>query len=154
MSASLSDGEALYFGGKRNMKDQKKILVKIAALAAAVLLLFVLWKVFSPKPAAGAKAYIVEVVDKEGQKKTWSGKTDAEYLKDLMEEITVDGFSYEGYDSDYGFYITSVDGVPADYNTDGAYWAIFVNGEYGSYGADQQPVTDGDTYRFEYTSGF
>ncbi len=134
------------------MNNSKKKLLLI--LAAAAVLMLVLWKVFSPKPSEGTKAYVVEVVDKDGQKTEWTGKTDAEYLKDLMEEITADGFSYDGYDSDYGFYITKINGIEADYDKDGAYWAIFVNDEYGSYGADQQPVTDGDTYRFEYTVGF
>ncbi|MBR4445115.1 MAG: DUF4430 domain-containing protein, partial [Solobacterium sp.] len=58
--------------------------------------------------------------------------------------------TYEASTSEYGLFINAVNGLTADYDKDGAYWAIYVNGEYGSYGADQQPVTDKDTYSFVY----
>ncbi len=44
----------------------------------------------------------------------------------------------------------TVNGLTADFTTGNAYWAIYVNGEYGSYGLSQQPVTDGDTYAIVY----
>ena len=79
------------------------------------------------------------------------GTTDAEYLKEVMDELTEnDEFTYEGTDSDYGIMINTINGVTADYNVDGAYWAIYVNGEYGQYGADTQPVADGDAFQFVY----
>ena len=31
-----------------------------------------------------------------------------------------------------------------------AYWAIYVNDEYGMYSLDTQPVTDGDSYALVY----
>ena len=40
----------------------------------------------------------------------------------------------------------------SDYAEDGAYWAIYVNGAYGEYGADSQPVADGDAFSFIYES--
>ena len=57
----------------------------------------------------------------------------------------------EGTEGDYGLYIDTVNGLTADYAEDGAYWSIYVNGEYGSYSADQQPVADGDVYGLVYT---
>ena len=56
-------------------------------------------------------------------------------------------FTYEASDSGYGLFVNSVNGVTADYSTTGTYWAIYVNGEYGQYGIDQQPVNDGDVFR-------
>ena len=67
-----------------------------------------------------------------------------------MDELGDQGFSYEGTDSDYGIMISSINGVTADYATDGAYWSLYVNDEYGMYGADAQPVTDGDKYTWKY----
>ena len=75
--------------------------------------------------------------------------TTAEYLKDAVDGTVELG----GSDGDYGFYIESVNGETADYAADGAYWAIFVNGDYGMYGIDEQPVTDGDAYALVYTVG-
>ncbi|MCM1104551.1 MAG: DUF4430 domain-containing protein [Clostridium sp.] len=90
----------------------------------------------------------VEVVDDQGETKSYESSTDAEVLYDALLEI--DGLTLDGYESDYGYYITGVNGLTADYDADGAYWSIYVNGEYGSYGVDSQPIADGDTYRLAY----
>lgn len=47
--------------------------------------------------------------------------------------------------------VESVNGVFADYVKDGAYWAIYVDGAYGNYGIDAQPLEDGHTYQLVYT---
>lgn len=98
--------------------------------------------------AEGSKHVTITVVDNEQNETTYEANTDAEYLKEVFDEI--DDLVVEGDDSEYGLYITTVNGLTADYNTDGAYWAIYVNDEYGMYGADQQPVTDGDAYKLVY----
>lgn len=90
----------------------------------------------------------VEVEDDQGDVKSYDASTDAEVLYDALLEI--DGLTLDGYDSDYGYYITAVNGITADYDADGAYWSVYVNGEYGSLGVDTQPVADGDTYRLAY----
>ena len=38
-----------------------------------------------------------------------------------------------------------VNGIKAD-DSKKTYWAIYVNGDYSQYGADSQPVNDGDAY--------
>lgn len=129
----------------------KKPLIWICALVAAALIMFGLYKAFGPKPAEGSKSVTVEVVNDEGAVKTYSAKTDAEYFRGVMDELKAStDFTYEGNESDFGLYITSVNGLEAVYDDNGAYWALYINGEYGQYGADQQPVTDGDTYRLAY----
>ena len=90
----------------------------------------------------------VEVVDDQGETKSYQSSTDAEVLYDALLEI--DGLTLDGYESDYGYYITGVNGLTADYDADGAYWSLYVNGEYGSYGVESQPVADSDTYRLAY----
>lgn len=47
--------------------------------------------------------------------------------------------------------VTVVNGVSADYNVDGSYWAFYVNDEYCQFGVDEQPVNDKDTFKIEYT---
>lgn len=134
----------------KKMKNKKPFLWLIGLVAAA-LIMFGLWKGLSPKPQEGSKSVTVEVVDDKGETKTYQEKTDAEYLSQLMDEMKADGdFAYEGSTGEYGLYIISINDITPDYEKDGAYWSIYVNGEYGQYGADQQPLTDGDTYRFAY----
>lgn len=131
--------------------DKKKKIIAAVVVIAVIAVFAGVYAAFSPKTSQGAKSYTVEVVNKEGESKTYSGKTDAEYLSGLMDELAAAGdFSYDGTTSEYGLYITAINGETADYNTDGSYWSIYVNGEYGSYGADAQPVADGDAFKFAY----
>ena len=53
-------------------------------------------------------------------------------------------------ESAYGLYIKGVNGLTADYAADGAYWGIYVNGEYGQFGIESQPVADGDAFSLVY----
>lgn len=133
------------------MKNNKKLIIALASVVVLAVVFFFVYKAFGPKTSAGSKAFKVEVVNSEGATKEYEGKTDAEYLKGLMDQLAAEGdFSYEGSDSEYGLFITAINGESAVYETDGAYWSIYVNGSYGEYGADQQPVMDGDTYSFVY----
>lgn len=90
----------------------------------------------------------IEVTDAEGNTSSYTGTTDAENLLDAIADI--DGVTVDGYTSDWGYYVTTVNDVVADYDADGAYWSIYVNGEYGQYGVDTQPIADGDTYALIY----
>ena len=90
-------------------------------------------------------------MDDAGEVTSYELSTDVETLRELMDEAAEsEDFSYEGDEDDYGLYINTVNGLTADYDTDGAYWAIYVDGEYGQYSADTQPVEDGGTYRLAY----
>ena len=46
-------------------------------------------------------------------------------------------------------YVKTVNGITADYDTDGTYWAFYVNGEYAMTGVDSTPVEDGAVYTFK-----
>lgn len=133
--------------GRKTMKNRKTLWIAVLAVIAAVMLGIFL--INRPKTMEGSKSIVIEVLDKEGELKNFSGKTDAEFLKEAMDDFSQAGFTYKGSESEYGLYITEINGETAS-DEDKAYWAIYVNGEYGQYGADQQPVTDGDTYRFAY----
>lgn len=129
----------------------KKIVAAIVVLLAAIAIMSMVFNRNKPAVQEGTKAYTLSVVDDQGTEKKYSGKTDAEYLSNLMDELAAAGdFSYAGSESDYGLYIETVNGLTADYDADGAYWSIYVNGEYGQYGADAQPVADGDAFSLVY----
>ena len=133
------------------MQKNRKWVLTICAIAAAILLMGGIYTAFGPKASAGAKAYTLEVVDDQAVSKTYEGRTDSAYLREVLDELAAQGdFSYEASDGEYGLYIEAVNGLEADYSRDGAYWAIYVNGEYGQYGADSQPVADGDAFRLVY----
>ena len=53
-----------------------------------------------------------------------------------------------GEDSSYGLYVKTVNGITLDYDTDGMYWAFYINGEYAQTGVDATGVEDGAVYAF------
>lgn len=129
------------------MKNMKNLFKK--TVAALLMTVMVMGLAACGKNADDGKMSItVEVKDADGNVSSYTGKTDAENLYDAIADV--DGVTLDGYESDYGFYITAVNGITADFETDGAYWSIYVNGEYGAYGVESQPVADGDTYTFAY----
>ena len=136
---------------EKKQSDRKKIIIGAVILVVLLAAFTVIYVVFGPKAAQGSKEYILKVVDDNGETTEYTGHTDAEYLRGALEELEKsDDLTIEGEESDYGLFIDTVNGVTADYSKDKAYWALYVNGEYGNYGVDSQPVTDGDTYSLVY----
>lgn len=130
-------------------ESNKKIIIGATALIAAVAVFLVIFNVFREKPVAGSKSVILEVLNQEQQTLEYRVQTDAEFLRQVMEEA--EGFTFDGEEGEYGFTLYTVNGETHNWNEDGSYWAVYVNGEYGQYGIDSQPVKDGDVFRFEYT---
>ncbi len=90
----------------------------------------------------------VDVVDDKGETATFNITTDAETLADaLLAEKLVEGETTE----EYGLMIVTVNGLRADYNLDGAYWAMYQDGEYMMTGASDTIIADGDHYELVYT---
>ena len=137
--------------GEMSMNSKKK-LWGAAGLALVLVCVMGLVYFFSrPKPLADRKQVSLTVRDNTGSETVYEVKTSASHLIEVMDDLKASAdFDYEGNKGDYGFFITSVNGIAADYETDQAYWAIYVNGEYGSYAADAQPVNDGDLFVLAY----
>lgn len=131
------------------MKKNTKIIIAVAVVVALVAALAVVYAVFGEKPTAGEKDITIEVINSAGESTVYEVNTDAEYLRQAMEEA--DGLEFSGDESDYGLMVTTVNGETADYNTNGAYWGFNVNGTYCNYGIDTQPVNDGDEFEIVYT---
>ena len=135
----------------KNTKNTKKIVLGVVLFAVVIAVLFGCWKVFGAKTTQGAKSYTLTVQDDQGDKKVYEGYTDAEYVRGALEELEkTEDFTLEGSESDYGLYIEKVNGLEADYNKDGAYWALYMNGEYAQNGIDTQPVRNKDEITLSY----
>ena len=130
--------------------NTKKIVIGAVVLVALIAVFALAWTKFGAKPTKGAKNITLVVENSKGDIASYELDTDAEYLRQAMDELGDKGFSYEGTDSEYGIMIEKINGEQAIYATDGAYWSLYVNDEYGQYGADSQPVTDGDKYTWKY----
>lgn len=130
-------------------KTNRKIILGVAALVLVLATFLIIFNVFREKPVKGSKALTLEVVNQEKQTTEYKVQTDAEFLRQAMEEA--EGFTFDGEEGDYGFTLYTINGETHNWNEDGSYWAVYVNGEYANYGIESQPVKDGDVYRFEYT---
>ena len=132
--------------------NNKKIVIGAVILVALIAVFGSLYFINRAKPQAGSKNIVIEVTASSGDTTDYKLGTDAEYLRGAMDELAANGsgFSYDGSESDYGIMVEYINGERASYTEDGAYWALYVNGEYGQYAADAQPVSDGDTYSWIY----
>ena len=131
------------------MIKNKKLLLAAAAVVALIAVFIGVYTMTRPDTSAGSKAFSVEVVHKDTSSKTFTYKTDEEYLGAvLLEEGLV-----KGDVGQYGLYITEVDGEKADYNVDKGYWALYEGDEYATQGADTTPIEDGDRFKLVYAIG-
>ena len=97
--------------------------------------------------AAQEKTVTVDVIDDKGETTTFTLSTKADNLEDALLEANL----VEGTESEYGLYITTVNGVTADYDADGSWWALQKDGEMLMTGAHDTLIADGDHYELVYT---
>lgn len=93
----------------------------------------------------GSTVFDFSVVDKEGVTTDFEIHTDKETVGEALLELEL----IDGEESEYGLYVKTVNGITADYDKDGVYWAFYINGEYASTGVSETPVTEGETYSFK-----
>lgn len=72
-------------------------------------------------------------------------------VKELLGDALLEHKLIEGEDGDYGLYVKAVNGIPADYEKDRRYWALYKGGEYLMTGVDSTGISDGDHYEFVYS---
>ena len=85
------------------------------------------------------------VVDKDGNETPFEIHTNKETVGDALLELEL----IAGDKGDYGLYVKTVNGITADYDKDGVYWAFYENGEYAQTGVDLTTITEGATYSFK-----
>ena len=124
---------------------------KILALVLSLVLLLT-FAACGAKPAendGSMKKFSVTVVHADGTEKVFAYESAETNVGPVLE---ADGL-IKGNAGPYGMEITEVDGETAIYNTDGAYWAVYVGEEYAMTGIDTTPITDGGVYKLVYTRG-
>ena len=94
----------------------------------------------------GSKTLTAEV-KAEDKQVTFTVKTD----KDTVGAALLEHGLISGEESQYGLYIKSVNGIIADYDVNGSYWAFYVDGEYAMSGADSTEIDESKVYQLVYT---
>ena len=80
----------------------------------------------------GETSFPFTVCDKDGNTTEFIVHTDKKIVGDAL----LDCGLIEGEEGPYGLYVKTVNGITADYDKDGVYWAFYVNGDYGMSGVD------------------
>lgn len=130
----------------KSKKTGIALVIVLVILVAGALLAY---HFLSPGTTVGAKTITVSIDHLNGEDKTLEIKTDAEYLRGALEQEKL----IDGEDSQYGFYVTAMDGEKAD---DGKqqWWGYTKSGEYVETGVDQTPIEDGDSFEFTLNEGY
>ena len=90
----------------------------------------------------GDTAFTLEAVDSEGARSLFNVKTNEKTVGAALLALDL----IAGEDSQYGLYVKTVNGITADYDTDGSYWAFYIDGEYAQTGVDSTDIKAGATY--------
>ena len=93
----------------------------------------------------GETMFLFNVVDPDGKESSFEIHTDEKTVGAALLSLGL----IAGEDSEYGLYVKTVNGVTVDYDTDGKYWAFYVDGEYAATGVDSTDITAGATYTFK-----
>ncbi len=122
----------------------KKVLSISIACLILVCSLFVLSSCFN-KESDTELTFTFEVVHLDGTEKSFEVKT---YKTILADALTEKGY-ISGYKSQYGLTVETVDGETLDWETSGAYWALYIDGEYAMTGVSTTRIENGATYTFK-----
>ena len=68
--------------------------------------------------------------------------TDRTILGEALEENGL----ISGEQGQYGLYVKTVDGISADFDKDGVYWAFYIDGEYALSGVDTTEISEEAEY--------
>ncbi|MBE6891996.1 MAG: DUF4430 domain-containing protein [Ruminococcaceae bacterium] len=93
----------------------------------------------------GEKSFTFTVVDGEGNEVSCEVRTDKAFVGDALLELGL----ISGENGPYGLYVKTVNGITADYDVDGTYWAFYIDGEYAMSGVDVTDIVEGSTYTFK-----
>ncbi len=134
------------------MKQNKnffKLLITCTALIVAIIVMLLVYKQFKPQTNQGAKEITIEVVIPDEEPELFTIHTNAEYLRQALEETNL----IKGSEGDYGLFITEVNGYTSD-TTNQEWWCITKEGAQVNNGVDTIAIADGDKYEITLTVGF
>lgn len=93
----------------------------------------------------GEKSFIFTITDADGNETELKINTDKTLVGEALQELGL----LAGEEGPYGLYVKTVNGITYDYDTDGKYWAFYIDGEYAPTGVDVTEIKEGTTYSFK-----
>lgn len=139
---------------KRNMSVRKIALLLVTVLIAAACMATGCRKESKYEPGTtaeggelgeGKTTFLFEVTDGAGKLYAFTVHTDETLVGRALQNIGL----VAGEEGPYGLYVKVVNGIVADYDADGTYWAFYIDGEYAMTGIDTTPIEAGKTYQMK-----
>lgn len=127
----------------------RKYLIALVLCAVAVAAMLLVYLQFKPEPIQGGKEIIVEVIVPEEKDQEFTLHTDAEYLRQALEEADL----IKGNESPYGLFITEVNGRVADEDKQ-EWWCITKADAQINNGVDSIVIADGEHYEITLMAGY
>ncbi len=134
---------------KSETKNTKKVILSVVALVAVIAVLFSVYWFTKEKTSAGSKTITIDVVHKDESVKTFTAKTEREFLGEVLADKKI----VEGEEGPYGLFIMAADGEVAD-ESNQEWWCLTKDGGQVNTSADQTPIADGDKYELTLTIGY
>lgn len=132
-----------------NKKSMKKPIIGVIIFVVVIAAMAILYNAFKPETTEGTKHIVAEVILGDGTSKNIDINTDAEYLRQALEEKKL----ISGEESDYGLFVKTVDGVTVD-DSKQQWWCFTKGGEQITTGVDTTPIADGDHFEITLTTGY
>lgn len=93
----------------------------------------------------GERSFDFIVAFADGSSKAYTVHTNETIVGNALVEVGL----ISGEEGQFGLYVKTVDGVTLDYDTDGKYWAFYVDGSYAMAGVDSTEIEAGKVYTFK-----
>ncbi len=122
-------------------KKTKKIIIAVAVLLVLVIGAVIAYRALAPQPVEGGKTIVFEVTHADGTQKEFTISTDSETLRGALDQEGL----ISGDDSEYGLFVTTVDGETADSSLN-QWWCFTKDGEMLTTGVDSTMIADGEHY--------
>jgi len=146
----------LFLGGRK----MKRRLFGIGVLALVLVLLFAACgggtTPADASPAGdvqtigqGDTVFRFEMIDESNALHAWDVHTEEATVGAALLEVGL----IAGDESEWGLMVTQVNGVTADFDADGAFWAFHIDGDFAMAGVDATYIEPGVNYAFIYTQG-
>lgn len=94
----------------------------------------------------GETTFLFIAVNEEGDEAWFSISTDAETVGSALLALNLIGGDFEAY----GLYVKTVCGILADYNINGHYWGLYINGDMAMTGVDGVAPENGTRYMMKF----
>ncbi len=133
------------------MKNNKSLKIGLILLIFVLLIGGGIYMVSQSKAntTEGKKNITVEVIMEDESSKSYDISTEEEFLKGALDQENL----IEGSDSEYGFFVVTVDGYTVD-DANQEWWLFTKGGDSIMTGVSDTPINDGDHFEITLTVGY